>query len=123
LDVQIIGRHLEITPAIRGYASQKVEKLERFFDGLSRIRVNLSYEGGAGGVHRTELIFSVVRGKTLIAHAEDADLLASIDSAVDKGERLLTKFKEKIKYNTVREIRKEKSMEKETEIEEGGDIE
>ena len=93
MDVQIIGRHLEITSAIRSYVSQKVGKLGKFFDGLSRVKVNLSYVGSAGGIHRTELIFSVVRGKTLIAHAEDADLLASVDSAVGKGERLLTKFK------------------------------
>ena len=123
MDVQIIGRHLEITSAIRSYVSQKVGKLGKFFDGLSRIKVNLSYAGSAGGIHRTELIIFVVRGKTLIAHAEDADLFASIDSAVDKGERLLTKFKEKIKDNRAREIRREKSLEEETEVEREGEIE
>ena len=104
MDVQLVGRHLEVTPSIRNYALEKVERLGKYFEGISRVKVNLSF---SSGIHCTELIFSVIRGQILVAHAEDADLYASIDAAVGKGERQLTKFKEKIKDKKVKGTFKE----------------
>jgi len=104
LDVQLVGRHFEITPSIRSYALEKVERLAKYFEGVSRVKVNLSF---SSGIHGTELIFSVIRGQILVAHAEDPDLYASIDAAADKGERLLTKYKEKIKDKKVKGVFKE----------------
>ena len=122
MDIQIVGRHLEITAAVRQYALAKVERLGKFFEGILWIKVNLSL---SAGLYRTELICSVVRGQALIAHADGKDLYASIDSAVDKGERLLKKFKEKIKNKKVKEMPGEKPLagSEETEVEEIEDVE
>ena len=107
MDVQLVGRHLEITPSIRSYATEKIGRLGKYFEGVSRVKINLSF---SSGTYSTELIFSVIRGQVLIASADDADLHASIDAAADKGERLLTKFKEKIKDRKIKEMLKERPL-------------
>lgn len=39
MDVTVCGRHIEITPIIREYASGKVAKLPRYFDRLQSVDV------------------------------------------------------------------------------------
>src|SRR5215831_16085372 len=41
VDITISGRHLEITPAIRQYAEEKVSKLPKFYDLVQIVEVIL----------------------------------------------------------------------------------
>jgi len=41
------GKHVEITDAMRAHVQEKVEKLPRYFDGLSQVEVLI--DGSEGG--------------------------------------------------------------------------
>lgn len=44
MNLSINGHHLEVTPAIRDYVTQKLERVTRHFDRVIDIKVFLSVE-------------------------------------------------------------------------------
>ena len=44
MNVSVTGHHIDVTPALRDYASSKLSKLERHFDHVTEIHVVLSVE-------------------------------------------------------------------------------
>lgn len=92
MDIKIGGRHLEVTPAIRDYATEKVNKLPRYYDRITHIEVSVGKIDG----HTTEveIIVQAEHHKPFVAKVKGADLYANIDLAIDKLERQLTDHKE-----------------------------
>ena len=87
------GRNLEITDAMRNYAEEKLERLERFFDHIVDGKVIMSYNHHNGGTPaRVEVQLNVPHG---IVRAEEngVDTYAAVDLVVDKLERQLKRFK------------------------------
>ena len=96
--IDVVGRNIDVTDAIREHAEQKAEKLPRYFDGVQQITVSLSKEDHhQHGNYDAELVIDVEHHDDFIAHARGEDLYAIIDQAVQKGVRQLTDFKEKLK--------------------------
>ena len=94
----VIGRNLDITPAIRAHAEQKAEKLHKFFRGVQLITFRLGpVDHQTTAQFDVELVIDVVRHDDFVVHAKGTDLYALIDEAVQKGSRQLTEFKERIK--------------------------
>ena len=92
MNLNITGHHVEVTPAIRDYVSQKVERVIRHFDHVTSTHVILSVEK----LKQKAEITLHVKGKDIYADAEGANLYASIDAMVDKLDRQVVKHKEKI---------------------------
>ncbi|HWQ95340.1 MAG TPA: ribosome-associated translation inhibitor RaiA, partial [Gammaproteobacteria bacterium] len=44
MQINLSGHHVEITPALRAYVHNKLERVERHFDHVTDIRVILSVE-------------------------------------------------------------------------------
>ena len=95
MNLNLTGRHLEITPAIREHVLAKLDKVKRHFDNVIDINVILSVDKlkqmAEASVH--------VSGKTIFAETEDSNLYVAIDSLVDSLDRQILKNKEK---NTAR---------------------
>ena len=91
---QVIGRNIEVTDAMRSYAEEKLEKLDRFSDQIVDAKVVMSYaeDGDAVNPARVEVQVNVPNG---IVRAEEGgqDTYAAIDLVVDKLERQLKRFK------------------------------
>lgn len=91
MKLNLTGRHLEITPAIRQHVTDKIVRLKGHFEGVMDVSVVLSVEKlrqkAEGSVH--------LSGKDLFVDAEDENLYVAIDSMVDKLERQIAKHKEK----------------------------
>ncbi|HEX5392256.1 MAG TPA: ribosome-associated translation inhibitor RaiA [Rhodocyclaceae bacterium] len=92
MNLNITGHHVEVTPAIRDYVSQKVDRVIRHFDHVTSTHVILSVEK----LKQKAEITLHVKGKDIYADAEDTNLYASIDAMVDKLDRQVVKHKEKI---------------------------
>ena len=96
--IEISGRGLEITDAIRDYADTKCQKLLKFYDGVQEIEVVLDQERRDHHDEFTaEIIINVVKHNPLVAKADGVDVYASIDVAIDKATRQLTDFKKKLR--------------------------
>lgn len=95
MEITVTGRRIEITDAIRKYASEKVSKLPRYFDRVQIIEVVLSRHDSHS--HEVEIIVKAEHTDPFLAKVDGPDLYACLDSAVDKLERQLTDHKDRIR--------------------------
>lgn len=89
--VTVTFRHVNPSAGLRSYASEKVERLEKFSRRVLEAHVILSVEKNR---HRAEI---QITGKDLkvAAREETGDLYSAIDLAVDKVQRQLKRQSEK----------------------------
>jgi len=91
MNINLTGRHLEITPAIREHVSDKLAKIKRHFDHLIDINVILSVDKLKQKAEATVHL----SGKTIFAEADDNNLYVAIDNLSDLLDRQILKHKEK----------------------------
>jgi putative sigma-54 modulation protein len=93
MQLDITGRHIEVTPALREFAEEKLSKLERLLEGPLEVHVVLGIEKHR---HMAEVL---VKSRTGVFSGtqETGDLYASIGEVADKLERQALKHKEKMR--------------------------
>ena len=97
MNLTISGHHLEVTPAIREYVQNKLERIIRHFDQVIDTHVFLAVDNLTEKEKRQKAEINVqVSGKTLHVASVAQDLYAAIDVLVDKVETQLRKHKEKL---------------------------
>ena len=96
MNLNITGHHVELTPAIREYATNKLDRVIRHFDHVTSVHVILSVDKL---VQKAEVTLHV-KGKDIFADATDANLYASIDLVADKLDRQVVKYKERTSDHT-----------------------
>ena len=92
MQINLTGHHVEITPAIRDYINEKLERIQRHFENATDIHVILTVEK----LEQKAAAPLNVSGNTLHAHSVDQDMYAAIDSLTDKLDRQDRTNKEKI---------------------------
>ena len=92
MQLNISGHHVELTPALKDYVSEKFEKLERHFDHISNCQVTLEVEKVR---QRAEATLHVIGGE-IHAKAENEDMYAAIDETIDKIARRMRKHKTRL---------------------------
>jgi putative sigma-54 modulation protein len=92
MNLQISGHHLEITPALRDYVAQKLDRVTEHFDHVIDVIVVLRVEK----LKQKADVTVHVRGKDIHVESEDADMYAAIDILADKLDRQVQKFKQKL---------------------------
>jgi len=96
-DVSITFRHLEATHSLKEYATDKMSKIKKFFGSKNEVSIVLSSEK-----HRYMAEITLKAKKiTINAKEETDDMYSAIDLAVDKLDRQMKKYKEKIKHHKV----------------------
>lgn len=90
--IEITGRQVEIAPALRKFAAEKLRKLERLLDGPVQVHVVLAMEKHR---HRAEILVKS-RTASLSGVAETDDLRLALAEAVEKLERRAVRRKEKL---------------------------
>jgi putative sigma-54 modulation protein len=93
--IDVIGKNLDITPAMEEYADAKGAKLSRYYDGVQHVEVVV--ETSKDQSFLVEFRVDVEKHDIFVAHAQATDLYEAIDKTVDKMARQLTDFKEKLK--------------------------
>ena len=93
MQINITGHHVDITPALRAYVEEKLERLERHCDNITNAHVILEIEKDR---QKAEATINVSRGR-VYADSENENMYAAIDSLVDKLDRQIKKHKEKLK--------------------------
>jgi len=102
MQLSVTGQQIDVTESLRNYVSSKIDKIERHFDLVSDIHCILKVEKLR---HTAEATVSVNGGKIFADSTED-DMYAAIDGLVDKLDRQVRKYKEKMVDHHARDTHK-----------------
>lgn len=91
MQINITGRHFDVTPALEQYVNQKMTKINRHFEQISSIHVVF-------GIEKLEQIAEAtinIPGEKLHATTKAENMYKAVDLLIDKLDRLIIKYKEK----------------------------
>lgn len=100
-NISVTGRHVLVTDGIKDYAMEKVSRIERFTDRILDVALTLDIQKLE---HRADIVMQVNNMK-IRSSASTNDLYVSIDQAVDKLERQLVKYKQKLQDHQAKGVK------------------
>lgn len=93
MEMKITFRNLDPIDSLKNYAQEKVERVNKYFDRATEAHVVLSVERH---LHHADI--TILSGSYVLRGREKSeDMYASIDLAMDKIERQLKRYKDKLK--------------------------
>jgi putative sigma-54 modulation protein len=108
MQVTVTFRHMESSEPLRSYAEEKLPRVKKYIDEPVEAQVVLSVEKKIR--HKAEVTLTA-KGITIKAVEQTEDMYAAIDGVLDKLDRQLKRYKDKIKKHKpltgrVREVAK-----------------
>jgi len=98
MNLTISGHHLEVTPALRSYVTDKLDRITRHFDQVVDVKVLLSIENQTEKDGRQKAECNIhVKGNDMFAESAHYDLYAAVDDLIDKLDRQVVKHKDRIR--------------------------
>jgi putative sigma-54 modulation protein len=94
MDVHITARRFKAHKEIRDYALESIQRLDKFYDGIIRCDVILSFERTTNSIKTAEVNIHIQRN-TLSAKEKSEDFILSLDRAIEKLIKQLDKVKTK----------------------------
>ena len=91
MNIAISGHQMDVTAPLKDYVTQKMSRIERHFDNVTKTTVVLHVEKTR---HLAEATINT-KGATLHANAEAGDMYAAIDELTRKLDSQVRKHKEK----------------------------
>jgi putative sigma-54 modulation protein len=91
--ISFTARHFKPSEQLKEHAQTQVAKLKKYYDGILDIEIILDYIKK----HQVAEIVAKVYGTRLAVEEKSEDMYKSIDLAVAKMERQLTRYKDKLK--------------------------
>ena len=92
MNINVRGKNVQITPALKDHVEKRIGKLGRFFDTDQEAQVRLTVQKDR---HRVEVTMPL-NGYLLRGEEETGDMYASIDMVTDKLEKQIGKYKTRI---------------------------
>ncbi len=97
MNLTISGHHLDVTPALREYVLNKLERVTRHFDQVVDVSVLLTVEKLKEKERRQKAEVTLhVKGKDIFVEQSHEDLYAAIDQLMDKLDRQVCRYKDKL---------------------------
>lgn len=93
MHLTITGRNMDVTPALREYAEEKIGKIDKYLQKITSAHVILAVEKYR---HIAEVTIQV-HGLTLKGVEETGDMYSSIDQVMDKIETQAHKLHDRLK--------------------------
>lgn len=92
MQINLTGHHVDLTDSLRNYVHDKFEKIERHFEHINNVHVILEVDK----VRQIAEAKLNVNGGEIFANSESDDMYAAIDTLIDKLDRQVIKYKEKM---------------------------
>ncbi len=92
MQINLTGHHVDITESLRNFVYEKFEKIERHFEHINNVHVILQVDN----IRQIAEAKLNVNGGEIFANSESEDMYASIDMLIDKIDRQVIKYKEKL---------------------------
>ncbi len=96
MQIAVNFRHMESSEAVRTYIEEKLARVKKYVDEPIDAQVVLSIQKK---IHHRAEVTMVAKGLTMKSAEETGDMYAAIDLMVDKIERQLKRYKEKLKHH------------------------
>lgn len=93
------SRHFKAHDSLKEFAEKESEKLNKFFDGIMKCEVILSFEKATNSIKIAEVIIDTSTHNIITAKADSDDFKISIERSFEKAEKQIKKLKSKIKTN------------------------
>jgi putative sigma-54 modulation protein len=93
MQINVTGHHVEISPALKAYVTEKLQRLSRHFDHVISINAILRVENHLQQAEATVQ----VAGKPIFALETSSDMYAAIDGLSDKLDKQVRRHKSKIR--------------------------
>jgi putative sigma-54 modulation protein len=110
MNVKFTARRFRAHAEIRDHAMDTVKKLDRYYDGIVRAEVILSFERASKSVKMAEINLHVY-GAVLSAREKSEDFIKSIDATGEKLAMQLAKYKTKRHAKDKEKVRALKQLE------------
>lgn len=105
MEIHFTARRFRAQPTVKAHALVAVKKLDRYFDGIRRCDIILSFDRPTNSIKKAEINLHVNR--TMLTAVETSeDFHKSIDVAIDKLERRLETYKSKIRSKGRKKLRR-----------------
>ncbi len=101
-------RHMEPSDALKSYAEEKLDRVKKYIDEPVVAQVFLTVEKIR---HMAEVTLTA-KGITIKASEETNDMYAAVDAVVDKIERQMRRYKERIKAHKPSTDTRERQVQK-----------
>lgn len=97
MNLTISGHHLDVTPALREYVVNKLDRVLRHYDQVIDAAVLLVLDNHREKDKRQRAEITLrVKGKDIFVESCDVDLYAAIDLLVDKLDRQVIRHKDRL---------------------------
>lgn len=93
MNVTTTFRHMEQSEALKAYAEEKLERVKKYIDGPINAQVYFTVEKIR---HIVEIVINAKGVNTKASEATN-DMYAAVDAVIDKIERQLKRYKERLK--------------------------
>jgi putative sigma-54 modulation protein len=92
MELHFVGKHIDITDALKAHITDKLQPIEKRFSRITQIRITLHVD------HLDQIAEGTVHldGAEIHAAATTADMYLSVDAMIEKLLGQMTKHKEKI---------------------------
>ncbi len=97
VEVELYARNMELADNLKEYVTKKASKLDRYLSDVEHVRVDLTYIKTARSAEDRNVAQITVRGRGALLRVEErgVDITAAIDTAIDKMQRQLDRYKGK----------------------------
>jgi ribosomal subunit interface protein len=97
MNFTLTARHFKAHDTLKEFAEAEVEKITKFYDGIIKSEVILSFDKPANSLKNAEVIVKTNNHHIFTAKEQSDDFKVSIEQAVVKVAAQLKKFKDKLK--------------------------
>lgn len=95
MNLTISGHHIEVTPSLKSYVTEKLDKILTHFEEVVDAKVTLSVEKHKEKDGQKAECSLHIKGSDLFAESSNADLYVAIDEMFAKLDRQVVRHKEK----------------------------
>ena len=97
MQLAVTFRHMDATPALKEYAREKVERINKYFPDPIKAHVVLSTDRGFN--HVADVMITLHNGFVIKGEETTEDMYSSIDLVMAKIERQVRRYKEKLQHH------------------------
>lgn len=95
MEIRIKSIHFDATEKLQEFISKKVEKLQKSYEDIQKVEVQLKVEKPAAALNKTTSLTVTAPGNTLFVEKTCDTFEEGVDLCLDAMKVQLTKFKEK----------------------------